>query len=388
MKRWLYQYDSIKGSPELLEQTLRRRVRDLLGTLADGDVETTPQGELIIPLPARILGREVHKTVRMCTGVAEQRGARTCIPLRWQADPGRYAFPAFEGMIELEPQSRSTAHLTIVGAAYLPLGPFGAAADSTVLNAVADRTIRHMTTRLAEALEQAAAAPDSAPADVPAAALDQLRVRDVMTPDPLVLHERTPLKTAAQLLFYRGVAGAPVVSDAGGLVGVLSEADLLDAEAPPRFGVGRVVDASRRRKAARSVGDACTRPALEVAPATTVARTAELMRDRNVARLVVVDGSAIVGVVSRHDVLQALIRSDADAQAVLDRLLVDDGEDHVVANVDRGIAYLTGRVSTRSRIEWLAERAERIDGIVGVDLDVTCEIDDVVPPAAMVMGAP
>ena len=384
MKRWLYQYDTIKGSSERLAQTLRHRVRELLGTLADGDVETTPQGELIIPLPARILGRAVRKTVRMYTGVAEQHGARTCIPLRWQADPGRYAFPTFEGMIELEPQSRSTSSLAIVGAASLPLGLVGAAADSTVLNAVADRTIRHMTTGLAEALEQAAIAPDSAPVEVPVAAPDQLRVRDVMTPDPLVLHERTPLKTAAQLLFYRGVAGAPVVSDAGGLVGVLSEADLLDAEALPRSGAGRAVDASRRRTAARTVGDACTRPALEVAPATTVSRTAELMRDRNVARLAVVDGSAIVGVVSRHDVLQALIRSDADAQAVLDRMLVDNGEDDVVANVDRGIAYLTGHVSTRSRAEWLEELAESIDGIVGVDVDVMWEVDDVVPPAEMV----
>jgi CBS domain-containing protein len=383
MKRWVYQYDSIKGSPERLQETLRRRIRDLLGTLADGDVETTPQGELIIPLPARILGREVRKTVRMHTGVAEQHGARTCIPLRWRADPGRYAFPAFEGMIELEPQSRSTAHLMIVGAASLPLGLVGAAADSTVLNAVADRTIRHLTTRLAEALEQAAVKADGGPVETPVASPDQLRVRDVMTANPLVLHERTPLKTAAQLLFYRGVAGAPVASDAGGLVGVLSEADLLDAEAPPRSGLGRAAEASRRRKAARTVGDACTRPALEVTPAATVPRTAELMRDRNVARLVVVDGSAIVGVVSRHDVLKALIRSDAEAQAVLDRLLVDNGEDRVAATVDRGIAYLTGSVSARSRVEWLENRVESLDGIVGVDVDLAWEIDDVVPPAVM-----
>jgi CBS domain-containing protein len=46
------------------------------------------------------------------------------------------------------------------------------------------------------------------------------------------VHEGMPLKTAALLLFHYDVAGAPVRNDAGGLVGVLSEADLLDVEAP------------------------------------------------------------------------------------------------------------------------------------------------------------
>lgn len=42
------------------------------------------------------------------------------------------------------------------------------------------------------------------------------------------------------------------------------------------------------------------------------------------ARLVV-DGSDVVGVVSRHDALKALLRTDAEIQASLNRLLAEQG---------------------------------------------------------------
>jgi hypothetical protein len=84
----------------------------------------------------------------------------------------------------------------------------------------------------------------------------------------------------------------------------------------PAHVLGGAVTLRRRRKLARTVGEACTRPAIEVMPSATVARAAEVMRDHNVARLVVVDDSEIVGVVSRHDVLKALVRNDVETQAV------------------------------------------------------------------------
>lgn len=381
LKRWLYHYESVHGAPERLEQALRHRIRDLLGTVTDGqDAELTAEGELLVRLPAQVLGRELRKLVRLHTGVAEQRGARTCIPLRWHADPAKHAFPSFEGTIELEPQAPSLAHLTIVGAARLPLGPLGAAADAAALGGVADRTVRHLTERLAAALEEAARQPEPHEQQEEAASPSQLRVRDVMTPDPLVMHEDMPLITGALLLFHYDITGAPVRSDAGGLVGVLSEADLLDAEAPLRHGFGRDVEASRRRKGAATVGEACSRPALEVAATALVRQAAELMRDNDVARLVVVDGSDIVGVISRHDVLKALLRSGVVTQAALDRLLAEQGEDQITATVDWGIAHLTGRASTRSRAATLPGEVEALDGVIAVDSDLTWAVDDILPP--------
>jgi len=381
MKRWLYHYDSVHGAPEVLERLLRRDVRDLLRSVTGGaGAELTPEGDLLLRLPAHLLGLDVHKTVRLHTGVAERRGPRTVIPLRWHAEPGRHVFAGFDGTIELDPQSATTAHLAIVGAATLPLGPVGAAADATVLGAVADRTIAHLTERLADALERAAVEPqieEEPPRD-------GLRVRDVMTPSPLVLHDDMPLKTAALLLFHFDIAGAPVRGDTGGLIGVLSEADLMDIEAPPRYGLSRASEESRRRKAARTVGEACSRPAREVTATAPVRRAAELMRDHDVARLIVVDGSEVVGVISRHDVLRTLVRSDVEIQAALDRLLADgDEDDDVTGIIDWGVAHLSGRASTRSRVGELIERVEDLDGVIAVYSDLTWAVDDIVPPVTM-----
>lgn len=380
MKRWLYHYDSVHGRPELLERVLRHRVRDLLSAVTDSEAaEVTPEGDILVRLPAHLPGVDVHKTVRLHTGVAEQRGARTCIPLRWHAEPGRHVFPSFDGTIELDPQSDTTAHMAIVGAATLPLGPLGGAVDATVLGSVAERTIAHLAERLAGALELAATEPEPRVQVRP----NGLRVRDVMTPSPLVLHEDMPLKTAALLLFHYDVAGAPVRGDAGGLTGVLSEADLLDAEAPLHFGVSREAEASRRRRAARTVGQACSRPAREVAATAPVRLAAGLMRDHDIARLIVVDESEVVGVVSRHDVLKALVRADTEVQAALDRLLADCGAEEVKGTVDWGIAHITGRVSKRSTAGKLRERVEDLDGVVGVDFEVAWDDDDIIPPVTL-----
>jgi CBS domain-containing protein len=384
MKSWLYQYERVDGDPEALERTLLDNVRDLLAAVAGAETTTpTREGDLLLRLPARVLGLDMHKTVRLRTGVVERHGPRVCIPLHWRADPARHLFPRFDGTIELDPQSRSTSHLAIIGAATLPLGPVGAAADATALGAVADRTLRHLVEGLAAALERAAQDPPARPhpAVTPPR---QFQVRDVMTPLPLVLHEDMPLKTAALLLFHYGIAGAPVRSDSGGLVGVLSEADLLDVEAPVRYGMSHEALESRRRKTAQTVGQACTRPAAQVAAATSVGDAAALMREREVARLIVVDGSEIAGVVSRHDVLEALVRTDAETQRVLDELLAEFEDTGVTATVDWGVVHMRGTASTRSRTVQIVDQVERLDGVLAVDADLTWEIDDVVPPVPII----
>ena len=402
MRHWLYHYDNVRGEPERLAQVLRQQVRRLLAQVLDagdhdvggdgaadhdaaghagqGHGEITPEGDVLARLPAHVLGLDVHKAVRLHTGVAERRQDRTCIALHWHAEPGRHLFPTFDGTIELEPQSADSAHLAIAGAATLPLGPVGGAADAVALGAVAERTVRYVTERLAAALEGAAMQPhpaDGAADDPP----NGLRVRHVMTSSPLVLHEDMPVKTAALLLFHYDVAGAPVRDDSGALVGVLSEADLLDAEAPLRHGMGRDVAASWRRHAARTVGEACSRPARQVRAGASLRSAAAIMRDLDIARLVVVEGSEIAGMVSRHDVLKALVRTDAEVQASVDRLLAREHEGAVRAVVEWGVAYLTGRVSTRSGASDLVTRVVAIDGVIGAETDLTWDVDDVLPSA-------
>ena len=57
--------------------------------------------------------------------------------------------------------------------------------------------------------------------------LGELRIGDIMTPDPLVLNEDAPLEQAIQLLRDRRVRRAPVVGRSGELIGVISFDNLL-----------------------------------------------------------------------------------------------------------------------------------------------------------------
>lgn len=374
MKRWLYHYETVHGRPDQLDRALRDHARDLLAQIdEEGGERRTPEGDLLIAFPTRVLGIDMHKDVRLHTGVAERRGNRTCVPVRWAADPARHVFPSFEGSIELEPQSSRRATVAVVGAATVPLGVVGAAVDATVLPAVVDRALAHVTHVVATGLEQQVRAPTTPP--IGHRDPRHLTVGDIMTADPLVVHESMPLRTAALLLFHYDVAGAPVTNDAGGLVGVISETDLLDIEAPPADGLGQRAAASRRRQAARAVGDACTRPAREIAVDAMVRDAAGMMRDHDIGRLVVVEGSAIHGVVSRHDVLKALLRSDVDTQGAVDRALQAYDVD-VDAEVRWGVAHLSGVVPARTLAAEIEGVVDQIDGVVEVVSQLAWEHDD------------
>jgi CBS domain-containing protein len=378
MKHWVIAYRHVPGAPAALRRRLVTGVADMLRAAMDGDEgQVEPDGSLLLQLPAHVAGVDMHKQVRVRTGVAFEHGARTCIPLQWEAEPGRHAFPVFRGTIELEPMSSRMAQLTVVGAVTPPLGPVGGLAEATVLGALAERTTQDLADRLAEALVKAADEPATGPGTGASAA--QLTVADIMTVDPLVMHVDTPVRTAALLLFYFDVAGAPVRTDDGGLVGVLSESDLLAVQATPRTGLSGRAEDSRVRHRARTVGEACSRPAHVVAPDATVSEAAAMLWDADIGRLIVVSGAEIVGVVSRHDVLRALLRDDAETQAAVDELLRGHDDD-VMSQVEWGVATLMGVVTYHSTARRLAQMVREIDGVVDVDSQLDWKIDDLVPP--------
>ena len=52
-------------------------------------------------------------------------------------------------------------------------------------------------------------------------------VADVMSRDLITVKPQTPIKEAIKILAEQRISGLPVVDDAGKLVGVISETDLL-----------------------------------------------------------------------------------------------------------------------------------------------------------------
>ncbi|GII81675.1 hypothetical protein Sru01_66570 [Sphaerisporangium rufum] len=225
----------------------------------------------------------------------------------------------------------------------------------------------------------------------------QMNVRDVMTADVASVHRDAPFKDVAELLIAREVSAVPVVDDAGRVVGVVSEADLLRKEEfreqyyregyrPPlrarlRDQVGGPWHERGDRAAGDTAGDLMTSPAFTAKPYTTVVAAARLMHQHGVRRLPVTDDAERpVGMVSRHDLLKVFARSDEEISAevredVLRRgLWVDTGA--VTVTTRRGVVTLGGRMRRRSEAEIAARLAGRVNGVVGVLNEIGYEEDD------------
>jgi CBS domain-containing protein len=379
VKRWLYVTDTCSTGVEEVEQRLGR-LRPLL-QLATGSPVEEPSGDgsFLIDLPGRALGRELAKQVRVHPGVTTRRGSRTLLSLRWYAEPSGALFPQFDGTLEIEPLTTDCTQVALVGAATLPLGPIGAALDATMLHRIATQSALRVVRSLCRVLETEPAAGATA-ARSAAEGASVLTVEDLMSPAPLVVSEDTPLRTCAQLMHEHDVSGLPVLDQDGVVCGVLSEADLLPRIASDRFGLGRRAEREERLRGARTAGAACSRPARVTVPDAPLASAVREMLDHDVRRLVVLDGGQVAGIVTRHDVIRALTRSDTAITRAVEAFLRERGTTNVEVDALSGHVRLRGEVERRSRAEELVRVVSSAHGVDSVDADaLTWREDDLVP---------
>ena len=211
-----------------------------------------------------------------------------------------------------------------------------------------------------------------------------MRVAQLMTTHVLTVGPDTPLKDVAELLGARGISGAPVVDEAGLLLGVVSEADILAKERrPPLPGrlarlLGRheVVEA---KAAARTAGEAMTAPALTVGADRRVDAAAAVMLDRSVNRLPVVDrDGSLVGIVTRADLVRAFVHSDEQIEreirdeVLLHELWLDPAEFELA--VAGGEVRIGGRIHTDEERELLVRRIRLVPGVVSVTVRETQQV--------------
>jgi CBS domain-containing protein len=382
MKRWIYTYEYVDGDPARLERLLLTHSEQVLRSATDtASLEPTGgDGSFVMELPTEIVGVHVAKRVRVSIGVAAHDGRRMALPVTWAAEPARMLFPRFDGTLEWEPLDAALGQLTLSGTYEAPLGIVGGVVDAVLLRDLAHGTAARLVEGVSTELTRLASA---APVveHVTGPTRGRLHVRDVMTPNPILLDESLPLRTAALILFHAGISGAPVVRADGALVGVLSEADLLAKEADERFAWGRTAVHEDLRRRARTVAGACTTPARTTSPDAPLSAAARIMLDRKVSRLVVVAEGRIAGILTRHDVLAALVRDDRQLLAEVRTQLTARGCSDVTATVAWGTVTLTGVVPRRSTAAMITRVMEGIDGVMAVDGDKLAWIDDDVLPA-------
>jgi CBS domain-containing protein len=128
-----------------------------------------------------------------------------------------------------------------------------------------------------------------------------MRAKDVMSDGVLSVGAEASVLEAAKLLINCRVSAMPVVDAAGIMTGIVSEADLMgDAE-------DYVASDGNGDQPARKVGDVMTRDVITASEDTPLAELAALMRARSIKRLPILRHGAVVGIVSRVDILRGLI---------------------------------------------------------------------------------
>ena len=117
-----------------------------------------------------------------------------------------------------------------------------------------------------------------------------LPVKEIMTTDVIAVPKSMAVDEVAILLHERRITGLPVVDERGTVVGVLSEFDTLSREGA-------------------TAGDIMTGPVIGVTAESSIEEALDLLIDRRIRRVPVLDGGRLVGIVSRSDLLRLFTRT-------------------------------------------------------------------------------
>lgn len=110
---------------------------------------------------------------------------------------------------------------------------------------------------------------------------------EIMTRDVLTARRDMAVEEFAKLLAFHNVSGMPVLDEADMVIGIVSEADVI-------------------AKRGATVGDIMTPEVVTVTETTPIEHIAALMAEKKIKRVPVFVGRALVGMVSRADIVRAI----------------------------------------------------------------------------------
>jgi len=149
-----------------------------------------------------------------------------------------------------------------------------------------------------------------------------LTVRDIMETGVATVYPEDPIEDVVHTMRRHDLPGIPVINEAERCVGIITEADLImggeqeDLHLPhyiELFGGIVFLESTKKfeerlRKAIGSMAsDVMTADPVTISPDATVGEAARVIAGRKHNRLPVVEHGRLVGVVTRVDVLDALI---------------------------------------------------------------------------------
>ncbi|MBU4321144.1 MAG: CBS domain-containing protein [Thermodesulfovibrionales bacterium] len=146
-----------------------------------------------------------------------------------------------------------------------------------------------------------------------------LHAKDIMTRDVITVRTTTTIEELARILMEHKISGVPVVDDAGDLIGIVTENDLINQNRRLHIPtVIRLFDAfimlessgkiekEIKKMTAIAVNDIYTKEVITVTEGTPVQDIATIMSEKKVHLIPVVEGKKILGIIGKIDLIKGI----------------------------------------------------------------------------------
>lgn len=145
-------------------------------------------------------------------------------------------------------------------------------------------------------------------------------VADIMTREVITVTRETTIRDLAEIFTTHRIGSVPVVDDAGNLVGIVTETDLIEQDR--ELHIPTVVslfdwviylesekkfEKELKKMTGQTVADIFTEQVETIPPDAPLTKAADLMTARNIHAVPVVEGTRLVGIVSRIDLIRSMI---------------------------------------------------------------------------------
>lgn len=151
-----------------------------------------------------------------------------------------------------------------------------------------------------------------------------MKSKELMTTNPVVISPETPVAAIAELLAARGISAVPVVDAEGVPQGIVTEGDLIRrlADHPPGpltwfldlFAQSTPLIERFAKAHGKTARDVMSKELITVSETESAERIAELMETNHIRRVLVLKGDKLIGIVSRADLLRAILRGEVTPQ--------------------------------------------------------------------------
>ena len=143
---------------------------------------------------------------------------------------------------------------------------------------------------------------------------------EIMTKEVVTVTRETTVRELAELFTTRKISSVPVVDHNGELIGIVTETDLVEQDKSLHIPTvislfdwviylesDRKFERELKKMTAQTVGEIYTTEVETVGPATPVSEVADIMTSKKINAIPVVEGSKLVGIVARIDLIRTMI---------------------------------------------------------------------------------